>query len=118
MRSRNMLMAFPMGTTSRSVNSSYSLPGAKMVVKMRSGLYNYTSAPELGKSLDHEPTRVWTPQELLAITISSRSRQPRTCAASTAHVRFGSKADIVGGLRYVRFTPKSGHRSALRQCPL
>ena len=34
---------------------------------MRSGLYNYTSAPELGESLDHDPTRVWTPQELLAI---------------------------------------------------
>src|SRR5262249_59857759 len=37
------------------------------LLKMRSGLYNYTSAPELGKSLDHDPTRVWTPQELLAI---------------------------------------------------
>ena len=34
---------------------------------MRSGLYNYTSAPELRESLDHDPTRVWTPQELLAI---------------------------------------------------
>ena len=34
---------------------------------MRSGLYNYTSAPELGESLDHDPTRVWTPQELLVI---------------------------------------------------
>src|SRR5262249_52800894 len=37
------------------------------LLKMRSGLYNYTPAPELGKSLDHDPTRVWTPQELLAI---------------------------------------------------
>jgi len=37
------------------------------LLKMRSGLYNYTSAPELGESLDHDPTRVWTPQELLAI---------------------------------------------------
>jgi D-alanyl-D-alanine carboxypeptidase len=34
---------------------------------MRSGLYNYTSASELAKSLDHDPTRVWTPEELLAI---------------------------------------------------
>jgi hypothetical protein len=25
------------------------------------------------------------------------------------HVRFGSEADILGGLRDVRFTPKSGH---------
>ena len=37
------------------------------LLKMRSGLYNYTSAPELAESLDHDPTRVWTPQELLAI---------------------------------------------------
>jgi D-alanyl-D-alanine carboxypeptidase len=37
------------------------------LLKMRSGLYNYTSAPELGESLDRDPTRVWTPQELLAI---------------------------------------------------
>jgi len=37
------------------------------LLKMRSGLYNYTSAPELAESLDHDPTRVWTPDELLAI---------------------------------------------------
>ena len=37
------------------------------LLKMRSGLYNYTSALELGESLDHDPTRVWTPRELLAI---------------------------------------------------
>jgi D-alanyl-D-alanine carboxypeptidase len=37
------------------------------LLKMRSGLYNYTSAPELAKSLDQDPARVWTPQELLAI---------------------------------------------------
>ena len=38
-----------------------------MLLKMRSGLYNYTSAPELAESLDRDPARVWTPQELLAI---------------------------------------------------
>jgi D-alanyl-D-alanine carboxypeptidase len=37
------------------------------LLKMRSGLYNYTSAPELAESLDHDPARAWTPQELLAI---------------------------------------------------
>jgi D-alanyl-D-alanine carboxypeptidase len=40
------------------------------LLKMRSGLYNYTSAPELGESLDRDPTRVWTPQELLAIAFT------------------------------------------------
>jgi D-alanyl-D-alanine carboxypeptidase len=37
------------------------------LLKMRSGLYNYTSAPELAESLDRDPTRAWAPQELLAI---------------------------------------------------
>ena len=34
---------------------------------MRSGLYNYTNAPELAESLDQDPTKVWTSEELLAI---------------------------------------------------
>jgi D-alanyl-D-alanine carboxypeptidase len=37
------------------------------LLMMRSGLYNYTSAPELAESLDHDPTRAWTPEKLLAI---------------------------------------------------
>jgi D-alanyl-D-alanine carboxypeptidase len=37
------------------------------LLKMRSGLYNYTTAPELAEILDNDPTRVWTPQDLLAI---------------------------------------------------
>src|SRR3974390_3344154 len=37
------------------------------LLKLRSDLYNYTSAPELAESLDNDPTRVWTPRELLAI---------------------------------------------------
>jgi D-alanyl-D-alanine carboxypeptidase len=39
------------------------------LLKMRSGLYNYTSAPELAESLDHDPTRAWTPEELLVIAL-------------------------------------------------
>jgi D-alanyl-D-alanine carboxypeptidase len=37
------------------------------LLKMRSGLYNYTYAPELAASLDHDPTKAWTPAEVLAI---------------------------------------------------
>src|SRR5215468_7410183 len=37
------------------------------LLKMRSGLFNYTSAHELAESLDREPARVWTTDELLAI---------------------------------------------------
>jgi D-alanyl-D-alanine carboxypeptidase len=35
------------------------------LLEMRSGLYNYTDAPELSASLDREPTKLWTPGELL-----------------------------------------------------
>jgi D-alanyl-D-alanine carboxypeptidase len=37
------------------------------LLKMRSGLYNYTSAPELAESLERDPTRAWTPEDVLAI---------------------------------------------------
>src|SRR6058998_1005763 len=36
-------------------------------LEMRSGLYNYTNAPELSASIDRDPTKVWTPAELLVI---------------------------------------------------
>ena len=37
------------------------------LLEMRSGLYNYTNAPEFSATLDRDPTKVWTPDELLAI---------------------------------------------------
>jgi D-alanyl-D-alanine carboxypeptidase len=40
------------------------------LLAMRSGLYNYTNAPELAASLDRDPTRVWTPQEVLAVAFA------------------------------------------------
>ena len=40
------------------------------LLEMRSGLYNYTSAPELAVTVDRDPTKIWTPAELLAIAFS------------------------------------------------
>lgn len=37
------------------------------LLRMRSGLYNYSESVELNQALDDTPTRVWTPDELLAI---------------------------------------------------
>ena len=37
------------------------------LLNMRSGLYNYDDAPEFSASLDRDPTKVWTPDEVLAI---------------------------------------------------
>jgi D-alanyl-D-alanine carboxypeptidase len=44
------------------------------LLKMRSGLPSYTEAPELTESLDHDPTRAWTPQEMLAIAFKGPSQ--------------------------------------------
>ena len=35
----------------------------RQLIKMRSGLYNFTNAPELAESLDHDPEKVWTTDE-------------------------------------------------------
>jgi D-alanyl-D-alanine carboxypeptidase len=40
------------------------------LLDMRSGLYNYLNAPVLSKSADNDPTRVWTPAELLSIAFA------------------------------------------------
>jgi D-alanyl-D-alanine carboxypeptidase len=40
------------------------------LLKMRSGLYNYTNSPLMATSLDDDPTKAWTPQELLDIAFA------------------------------------------------
>ena len=40
------------------------------LLEMRSGLYNYTNAPEFSASLDRDHTKVWSPAELLAIAFA------------------------------------------------
>jgi D-alanyl-D-alanine carboxypeptidase len=40
------------------------------LLEMRSGLYNYTNAPEVSASLDRDPTKVWSPAELLGIAFA------------------------------------------------
>lgn len=39
----------------------------RMLLKMRSGLFNFTDAPELAKSLDDDPDKVWTAGEVLGM---------------------------------------------------
>jgi D-alanyl-D-alanine carboxypeptidase len=38
---------------------------------MRSGLPEVSSTPEIIESLDHDPERVWTPEELLAVAFKN-----------------------------------------------
>lgn len=46
------------------------------LLEMRSGLYNYTDAPELSAQIDSDPTKVWTPDELLAIAFKRPANAP------------------------------------------
>ncbi|GGW41112.1 hypothetical protein GCM10010503_16600 [Streptomyces lucensis JCM 4490] len=51
------------------------------LLKMRSGLYDYTSAPELAASLDARPRAARTPREMLGIAF----RRPPDFAPGTAY---------------------------------
>ncbi len=51
------------------------------LLRMRSGLYDYTEAPELSASLDRDLTKVWSPADLLAIAF----KHPANCAPGTAY---------------------------------
>src|SRR5262245_40699042 len=46
------------------------------LLDMRSGLYNYTDAPQLWASLDRDPTKVWSPDEVLAIAFARPANFP------------------------------------------
>jgi D-alanyl-D-alanine carboxypeptidase len=43
------------------------------LLDMRSGLYNYTDDPLIASSIDNDPTKVWTSQQLLAIASAHKS---------------------------------------------
>jgi D-alanyl-D-alanine carboxypeptidase len=51
------------------------------LLDMRSGLYNYTDAPEISASMDNDPTKIWKPRELLQIAFS----RPPNFAPGTAY---------------------------------
>ena len=46
------------------------------LLEMRSGLYNYCDGPEISASMDHDPARVWTAAELLAIAFAHPPNAP------------------------------------------
>lgn len=75
------------------------------LLKMRSGLFNYTTSPELAKSLDSDPTRVWKPEELLAIAF----KQPPSFApgkqydyCNTNYLLLGLVAEKIEGTPLAR----------------
>ncbi len=70
------------------------------LLKMRSGLYNYTSAPELAEALDADPAKAWTPQEGLAIAFRRPPNFPPGAEYeydNTNYALLGLVAEKVGG---------------------
>jgi D-alanyl-D-alanine carboxypeptidase len=70
------------------------------LLEMRSGLYNYTEAPEVAESSDHDPAKVWSPAEVLAIAFARPSNfAPGTSFEynNTNYVLLGLVAEKVDG---------------------
>ncbi|MEU9302940.1 serine hydrolase domain-containing protein [Streptomyces sp. NPDC048269] len=70
------------------------------LLKMRSGLYNYTMAPELSAALDADPGKAYTPQDVLAMAF----RHPPNFApdasyeySNTNYALLGLVAEKAGG---------------------
>src|SRR5437899_1968483 len=67
---------------------------------MRSGLYNYTNAPELAATVDRDPTKVWNTEELLAIAFARPPNFPPGTAYeynNTNYTLLGLIAEKVDG---------------------
>nr|QIZ01382.1 beta-lactamase family protein [Streptomyces sp. S1D4-11] len=81
------------------------VPGGKHItiadlLRMRSGLYNYTNAPELAATLDADPARAWTPQEVLAIAFRHPPEFPPDASyeyCNTNYALLGLIAEKAGG---------------------
>ena len=70
------------------------------LLTMRSGLYNYTDAPELAAIVDRDPTKVWTTEELLAIAFARPPNFPPGTAYeynNTNYTLLGLIAEQVDG---------------------
>src|SRR6266478_167996 len=64
------------------------------------GLYNYTNAPEISARLDDDPTKVWSPAELLAIAFAHPPNFPPGTAyeyCNTNYALLGLMAEKIDG---------------------
>src|SRR4029453_17434971 len=62
------------------------------LLKMRSGLYNYTDAPELAVIVDRDRTKIWTTEELLAIAFA----RPPNFPSGTAYENNNTNYTLLG----------------------
>ncbi|MGH3644538.1 MAG: serine hydrolase domain-containing protein [Mycobacterium sp.] len=89
----------PVSTYVANVPNGQNITIAELL-KMRSGLYGYTSDPELSAAMDADPKKTWTPQEVLDIAF----RHPPQFApdasyeySNTNYALLGLIAEKVGG---------------------
>ena len=74
----------------------------EQLINMRSGLPSYTNTSEIGGALDRDPTRVWTPQELLAAAF----KNPPHAAPGTAFY-YSNTNTVLAGLIIEKLDGKS-----------
>ena len=70
------------------------------LLKMRSGLYGYTNDPEFAATLDADPAKAWTPQEVLDIAFRHPPEFPPGTAydySNTNYALLGLVAEKVDG---------------------
>ncbi len=70
------------------------------LLKMRSGLYNYTNAPEFSAELDANLAKAWTPQQVLAIAFAHPPNDPPNTTYeynNTNYALLGLIAEKAGG---------------------
>jgi D-alanyl-D-alanine carboxypeptidase len=75
------------------------------LLEMRSGLYDYTSTPEIAPFFDNDPTKVWAPQEVLAISFE----HPPNCPPGTSYEYSNTNYALLG-LVAKRWTAGRGPR--------
>ena len=118
---------------SRPVHRSIVCAPDRHLVTLQSGLGCWEHAFGFGNGLDARPDRAALANESRSNSRTEPSQRwyasvlrvaaAKKCARSKfglrgANVRFGSKADIAVGPHEIRFTPESGHRNSVAQCPL
>ncbi|MEU8075334.1 serine hydrolase domain-containing protein [Catellatospora citrea] len=92
------------------------------LLKMRSGLYGYTGAPEMAAAMDADLAKVWTPQEVLDIAFKRPPNfAPNTDYeySNTNYALLGLVAEKVGGRPLAeQFTDRLYGPLGLRQTSL
>jgi D-alanyl-D-alanine carboxypeptidase len=92
------------------------------LLTMRSGLYNYTSAPELSAELDADLAKAWTPREVLAIAFAHPPNDPPNTVYeynNTNYALLGLIAEKAGGRPLEdQLRDRIFARSGLQQTPL